>query len=469
MEPIMTGDGRYEKRNLRLREHRVNDAFRPIPEALVSGILSSGISTSRNWESAWDFHLNWRAVRRTLAHGVGNHELNDNRSASDSAEPRYRRRMRTLHYYLTREVLLTLIMTVAVFTFILLLTNLMKEILSLLVNHQATLWLVFKAIALLVPFVMAFALPIGMLTAALLVFGRFSADQELTAARASGLSLLSLSTPILLLSVALSLLCGLFNMEIAPSCRTAYKQMLFQLGLETSAGFITEDRFVDFPGWVVYVRKRNGDHLRDVRLYRIENDRIKSSVTASDGSILVDRSAGILRITLTNATLLEQIARAPVSDESSPENGAPHDKVQWQPVFANEHSDEISLSRTADHIRKPKLSEMSFRQLQAEIRQRDRQGVDTTPAQVQLHRQIAFSFASFAFTLIGIPLGIRAHRRETTAGVAMALILVLIYYSFIILAQSLESRSEYAPQLVVWLPNFLFQAVGAVLLWRANR
>ena len=71
--------------------------------------------------------------------------------------------MRTLHLYLLRQMTATLVVTVGVFTLVLLLGNVLREIFDLLASRQASLWLVAKAIGLLIPFVLAFSLPIGLL------------------------------------------------------------------------------------------------------------------------------------------------------------------------------------------------------------------------------------------------------------------------------------------------------------------
>jgi lipopolysaccharide export system permease protein len=379
--------------------------------------------------------------------------------------------MKTLHLYLTRQVLISLLMTVGVFTFVLLLGNVMKEIIALLVSRQVTLGLVAQAIGLLIPYVMAYVLPFGMLTAVLLVFGRFSADQELTAVRASGVSLVSLVTPILLLSLALCVLCALFNLWIAPLCRNAYKNLIFEHGARTLSTLITEDRFIDeIPGMILYIRKKNGEELEDIRIYNLKTNEITERVSAGSGRILFDQERQTIRFELQDVLLEARYEKDPEQEENFIGPPAPEKPPEWQLLKMGAFTtDPIDLAPLFQGDRKPKLSEMTVWQLMAERDEREAQGVSTMPVRVQIHRQLAFSFACFAFTLVAIPLAIQAHRRETSIGIAIALGLVMVYYAFIIIGDALETKEHLQPHLILWFPNFLFQAIGGALLFRANR
>jgi lipopolysaccharide export system permease protein len=387
--------------------------------------------------------------------------------------------VRTLHAYLTRQVLAALLITVMVFTFVLLLGNALKEILPLLVNRQVTLAVVAQAAGLLIPFAWVFALPMGMLTATLLVFGRFSADQELTAVRASGISLLSLISPILLLSLALCGLSALVNMEIGPRCRVAYTNILFNLRLGLTGAQLPEKTFVkDFKGYIIYVGKNRDGELENVMAWVLKDETNKVSfVRAARGKLEVDAATKEITLYLYDGQTLDMSG-------DSPDLGAfkeIHRQLDFgqkrQPTFQPKITDMTSgqlwdeLHEWEQRLEVPvRDGSLSAEQLRARKRELEKLAGDpTTPIRFQIHQQIAFSFACFGFTLVGIPLGIRMHRRETNVGIAVALVLVAVYYSFIMLGQSLDTRAEYAPYLIVWLPNFIFQAVGAVLLWRANR
>jgi lipopolysaccharide export system permease protein len=392
--------------------------------------------------------------------------------------------MKTLHSYLTRQVMASLVLTVAVFTFVLLLGNVLKEILVLLINRQATLWMVIEALGLLIPWVMAFALPMGMLTAALLIFGRLSADQELTAVRSSGVSLLALITPILGLSLVLCGVSAVVNMEVAPRCRVAYKGLIDEMKSRMAGVALQEGRWITVAGsdttgvthYMIYVGRNDHNNLRDICIYGLDaSEDLRSVVFADRGTFESETDHPLLNLEDVTETMIET-------------NGT------VRTGYAGSVPKPLDLRKASLSKQKPGLFDMTFSQLQEELRDLDRsfnlptprrmnpdalrklrqQLADqkrdrTMPVLVQMNRQVAFSFACFGFTLVGIPLGIRAHRRETNIGIAMALGLVMIYYCFLLLGGALQYHPNLAPHLILWMPNFIFQSAGAVMLWRANR
>jgi lipopolysaccharide export system permease protein len=402
--------------------------------------------------------------------------------------------LKTLHKYLAAQVLATMLFTVAVFVFVMIVMNLLQDVLRLVISGHLGLWLALKAMILLLPFGFVYALPMGFITATLLVFGRFSADQELTAARAGGVSLLSLISPVLLLSLLCCVISAWFNMDLGPRAKTIFNTMRSQVMSSVFSAQIPEGRLVkDFPGYCFYVEKNSGGLMHNVTIWHLQNEtNFDYNIIAASAKMGVDPLTGKPGLDLTDAQMIF------------------HGSDGQNAVFFSSHSG-VALDFT-NRVEKPKISDMTFLQLREELRSvqslefagsgtnpalnplaLQRFGMnptnDTSPATVAavlhrakklqaaqaeeirvfMNRQIAFSFACFGFTLVGIPLGIRVHRRETNIGIAIALGLVVVFYAFEMLGENLSNRPELYPHLIVWIPVFLFQGVGAFLLWRANR
>lgn len=369
-------------------------------------------------------------------------------------------------------------MTMLVFTFVLLVGSALRELLPLLVNGQATFGMIAKAFGLLIPFVFAFALPTAILTSTLLVFGRFSADQELTAARASGISLISLAAPILLLGLLLCGVSALINMQIAPSCRVAYNDLRSDMRTSLANFRLPEAQPVNFPtqtngsSYTIYTRKNRNQNLQDVFILKIEQETNRTTIIAPTGRLEMDSSNQMLLLHLTNFDAQMPDGRSFSGNEwLVPIDLKPGDKSS-----AGIPDTDMTFQQLREELRKSSVSPpvpLKTTQAGDETKRKRRMqklSTDVTePIRVQLHKQVAFSFACFGFTLIGIPLGIRVHRRETNLGILVAVALVLIYYTLQFIGQSLSSHTEYAPHLLMWMPNLVFQATGAVLLWRANR
>ena len=89
--------------------------------------------------------------------------------------------------------------------------------------------------------------------------------------------------------------------------------------------------------------------------------------------------------------------------------------------------------------------------------------------EVELNQRIALALSPIAFLLLGLPLAIHTSRRETSVGLFLSVILGGVFFLAIIVFESLTSFPKLYPQYLIWLPNLVFQALGATMLYRVSQ
>ena len=368
--------------------------------------------------------------------------------------------MNLLHRHLFWSVLSTCAAAVGLFAFVLIVGNALKDLLGYAIAGQLAPEAFVKLVLLLIPYVGAYALPMGVLTGVLLVLGRMSAQNEITAMRAAGLGLSYIARPVILLGLAGAALAMLINFHYMPRARTAYKETLADSLRQNPLSFIVPKTFIrEFPGVVLYVGEKDGVELRDFWLWQLDDEkRVRTFARAQSGRFYYDEPANTLVLTLSRVSIETRDPADPENFSKPPSTGS---------------SEEVPVELKLDAIfgkttLRKKLSWMTFGELMADFRRLN--GPDDTLARLQvsfaLHEKASSAAAVLAFALLAVPLGIRVSRKETSANLGVALALVMGYYMLTVIVGWLDQYQTIRPDLLLWTPTVLFLGLA---LWLSNR
>ena len=208
--------------------------------------------------------------------------------------------MFTLSRYVSRLVTITSLSGILLFVFILITGNAMRDILGLLANGTIPFSLFLELLWLLVPYAFSFAMPLGVLIGILLTMGRMSANQELTALKAAGISLYSIAAPVLFVALCGSMLAVYINTIHAPQARASYKSILNDLVRTDPLRFIVPRAFIhDFPGYVLYVGEKEEGRMKEFWLWELDDQkRAVRLLRAEEGTFVFDEKTDSLVLTL---------------------------------------------------------------------------------------------------------------------------------------------------------------------------
>jgi LPS export ABC transporter permease LptG/LPS export ABC transporter permease LptF len=108
---------------------------------------------------------------------------------------------------------------------------------------------------------------------------------------------------------------------------------------------------------------------------------------------------------------------------------------------------------------------LSFGELRQHIASLEALGLDVTKLRVDLHRKIAYPAVAVVMTLLGIPFAFVVARHGALYGVAISLIIAIVYWAVLAIFEQLGNNAYLPPALAAWTPNLLFAATGLYFLF----
>jgi len=365
--------------------------------------------------------------------------------------------IRRIQRYIAGEILAPTLLGVFIFTLVALMGRILR-LAELVLNKGVPFGEIALLFACMMPQFLVLTLPLSFLMGILLAFGRLSADAEVIALKASGVSLWQMLKPALWLAVAISVITAALSLSVVPASNTAFRTKIFELLTQRATVGIRPQVFnADFDGLVLYATGLddtsgglNGVFISDQRL-----GKTPSIITARNGRLLSDPDDLILSLHLENGAIHRKSNRK--GDET-------YQVINFSAYDINlDIGDQLPSGTT----RKRKDSELSFPELYSAW-QTEAEGKRHNQLAVEMLHRLTLPITPLFFALVGLPLGIQTTRSGRGGGFALGLLVFLVYYVLHSLSKTLAVDAGFSPLLVLLSPT-VFTVAGLLMLRHALR
>lgn len=358
--------------------------------------------------------------------------------------------MRIVRNYIFREIAGSFLLSLFIFTFVLLLERIM-QLVELVVSRGVSVADIAMIFLYILPSFLTLTVPMSFLLAVLLAFGRLSSDSEVIAMKASGVSFYQMFIPVSLLSVMTYALTLYLMIYALPWGNQSFRVKVFDIASGKATTGLKERVFNDdFDGIVLYVDrlKDSGSGMEGVFIFD-QREKDGYTILAQEGGIASDPKAMTVTMRLKNGEI-HQAGEGPYY------NRIAFATYDLRLNFKGSGSDKKGQVSKGDR-------EMTITELSGRIAELKEKGGNPTPYQIELHKKFSIPFACIVFGLIGAPLGIQSKRSGRAWGFSISLAIFLIYYVSLTGGESLGDKGVIPPFIGMWAPNIIFLGMGIYL------
>ncbi|MFL6389486.1 MAG: LptF/LptG family permease [Terriglobales bacterium] len=364
--------------------------------------------------------------------------------------------MRIFTRYILKEVLWHGLIGASVFTFVIFMRELTR-ILEAVVRNSAPFPSVAEIFFLTLPAALKVTIPMGVLVGILLGLSRMAADSEVTAMRASGVSVRKFLKIISVFGIAAWVLALVNTVIVEPRSAAALAVLQNKLAATQISFEVQPHVFYEgFKNHVLYV-----EDVSSVSGAAVWKNVFDADISTPGTPKITIAKEAVVSASGTDAIRLHLI------------NGETHDTNSRAPdQYTITTFQETDIVISQPPIPKPAQDAVPVAQLSTQELYRQKYNPNKEFARwywIEFNRRLALPTACLVLVLIGIPLGLSAKKGGKGAGFLLTIVLVFIYYFVSIIGVSLARGGKISPVLGVWMANIVFGLIGVVLLSRTDR